>query len=113
MTTAIERILSTPLKAMEHGGISSVCVVADGYHVATIGAINDQQEYARLFASAPGMLSTGLTMADTVIEFINAVCDEADNWDDIARRLNDEVYAFRKAILVTVDVNDVAKGGKS
>lgn len=57
MTTAIERILSTPLKATERGGMNSVRVAADSYHVATISAgMNDQAEYARLFAEAPALV---------------------------------------------------------
>jgi hypothetical protein len=54
MTAALDRILATPLKATERGGMSSVRVAADSFHVATISAgMNDQPEYARLFAAAP------------------------------------------------------------
>ncbi len=56
MTTAIDRILTTPLKATERGGMSSVRVAADSFHVATISAgMNDQPEYCRLFAAAPDL----------------------------------------------------------
>lgn len=56
MTTALDRILTTPLKATERGGMSSVRVAADSFHVATISAgMNDQAEYSRLFAAAPDL----------------------------------------------------------
>ena len=58
MTTALDRILTTPLKATERGGMSSVRVAADSSHVATISAgMNDQPEYARLFAAAPDLFA--------------------------------------------------------
>jgi hypothetical protein len=58
MTTALDRILTTPLKATERGGMSSVRVAADGFHVATISAgMNDQPEYARLFAASSDLLT--------------------------------------------------------
>lgn len=58
MTTALNRILTTPLKATERGGMASVRVAADSFHVATINAgMNDQAEYARLFAAAPDLLA--------------------------------------------------------
>lgn len=54
---ALARILSTPLKTDVRGGMSSVRVAADSFHVATISAgMNDQAEYARLFAAAPDLL---------------------------------------------------------
>jgi hypothetical protein len=54
--TALERILTTPLKATERGGMSSVRVASDSFHVATISAgMNDQPDYARLFAAAPDL----------------------------------------------------------
>lgn len=56
MTAALDRILTTPLKATKRGGMSSVRVAADSFHVATISAgMNDQPEYARLFAAAPDL----------------------------------------------------------
>lgn len=58
MTAALDRILTTPLKATERGGMSSVRVVADSFHVATISAgMNDQAAYARLFAAAPELFT--------------------------------------------------------
>lgn len=56
MTSALDRILATPLKATKRGGMSSVRVAADSFHVATISAgMNNQAEYARLFAAAPDL----------------------------------------------------------
>lgn len=64
MTSALDRILTTPLKATEHGGMSSVRVAADSFHVATISAgMNDQAEYARLFAAAPDFAATLMKIA--------------------------------------------------
>ncbi len=58
MTTALARILTTPLKATERGGMSSVRVAADSFHVAIISAgMNDQAAYARLFAAAPDLFA--------------------------------------------------------
>jgi hypothetical protein len=53
VSTALDRILTTPLKVDVRGGMSSVRVAADSFHVATISTgMNDQAEYARLFAAA-------------------------------------------------------------
>jgi len=53
---AIARVEATQLKAAERGGMSSVRVAADGFHVATVSAgMNDQAAYARLFAAAPNL----------------------------------------------------------
>ena len=64
MTTALHRILTTPLKATERGGMSSVRVAANSFHVATISAgMNDQAAYARLFAAAPDFVATLMKIA--------------------------------------------------
>lgn len=64
MTTAKERILSTPLRSTFRGDqIGDVRVDVDGYHVATISTkMNDRLEYAKLFAAAPKLVKALLRL---------------------------------------------------
>ncbi|CAN7378539.1 hypothetical protein LJR220_003368 [Bradyrhizobium sp. LjRoot220] len=58
MTTAAERIASTPLAIEQRRWNIRVVVAADKYTVATVSqGINDREEYARLFSAAPDMLA--------------------------------------------------------
>lgn len=57
MTSAMDRIMTTPLAADAMGSSVRVVVAADKYTVANVSeGMNDREEYARLFAAAPELL---------------------------------------------------------
>lgn len=96
----LDRIAATPLAVDARGDSIRVVVAADKYTVANISSgMNDREEYARLFAVAPALMQAGDALAEAAQEFILAVCDDRDDWDVIANRLNEQVYTFRKIAL--------------
>lgn len=61
MSTALERIAGTPLKA-DRGNVR---VAADGYHVATVSrGMNDANEYATMFAASLDTLAALKALVD-------------------------------------------------
>lgn len=107
----IDRIASTPLAVDARGDSVRVVVAADKYTVANISAgMNDREEYARLFAAAPALMQAGDELAGTALALIRAILEGRDDLEDIADRLNNQVYAFRWIALLKADAE---RGGPS
>lgn len=65
MTSAMDRIMTTPLAADAMGSSVRVVVAADKYTVANVSeGMNDREEYARLFAAAPELLAALESIVD-------------------------------------------------
>jgi len=62
-------------------------------------AIDAASEAKQKHTPAPSALELAENVAAKAIGFIQAVCNDEPDWDQSARDLNDEIYAFRGAVI--------------